>query len=51
MQEKQLKNSMIIKKVEFRAPSISHLIIVATAVVQFGKKRVEGKKLNFVTGA
>ena len=47
VQEKQLKNSMVIKKVEFRAPSISHLIVVATAVVPFGKKRVEGKKAVF----
>lgn len=40
---------MVVIKVEFWVPSISHLISMATVVVLFGKKRVEGKKLNFVT--
>lgn len=40
---------MIREKVEFMAPSISHFIIVATVVVPFRKKRVEIKKLNFVS--
>lgn len=47
VQEKQLKNSMVIKKVEFRTPSISNLIIVATMVVPFWKKRVKGKNPKF----
>lgn len=53
MQEKQLKNSVVIIEVEFRAPNISHLVIMVSChhgmVVLLFEKKSTRKKLNFVT--
>lgn len=52
VQETQLKNNMVIIKVECRAQSISHLIIMTTVIILCGdgKRRKEEGKLCYQRG-